>query len=70
MFELTIALCHFANLHSLDLNCTQYLVITDSCQQSLVQLKEDYRPTKYFVKAAGCQKKIKHSKIKMTRDLM
>jgi len=70
MFELTIALCHFANLYSLDLNCTEYFIVTESCQQSLVQLNEDFRSTKYFIKAAGCTKQIKHSKIKMTKDLM
>jgi len=75
MLTLTIALCSFANLYSLDLNCSQYIVTTDNCQQSLVQIEQDYIDTKYFVKVAGCQKKIKHSKInhpdiKMIRDLM
>jgi len=69
MLTLTIALCSFSNLHSLDLNCSQYVVSTENCQQSLVQLKEDFRQTKYFVKVAMCEKKIKHPDIKM-RDLM
>jgi len=70
MLTLTIALCSFANSYSLDLNCYQYIVTTEDCQQSLVQIEQDFSQTKYFVKAAGCTKNIKHSKIKMTRDLM
>jgi len=69
MFELTIALCHFVNLYSTDLNCNRYMVTTDDCQQSLVQIKQDFEFTEQFVKVAMCQKKIKHSDIKM-RDLM
>ena len=68
MFVLAIALCHFANLHSTELQCKTIQVVTDDCATTLVQLKEEYRHTEKFVKMALCIKKIKHTKIQTEKS--
>ena len=64
MFELAIALCHFAGPATTELGCITIRTTTDNCVTALEQLKEDYMGTDQFIKMAMCTKKIKHSKIK------
>jgi len=63
MLILTIALCHFANDYSTDLDCVTTYIPTEDCAATLSQLKDEYRHTEKFVKVALCSKNIKHEKI-------
>ncbi len=63
MFVLAIALCHFANSHSTELDCETIQITTDDCAATLYQLKDEYRHTEKFVKMALCIKNIKYTKI-------
>jgi len=63
MFELAIALCHFAGPATTELSCTTVRTTTDDCVAALEQLKKDYMGEDQFIKLAMCRKKIKHPKI-------
>ena len=63
MFQLAIALCHFAGPATTELTCTTIRTTTDDCVVALEILKEQYDNTEKFIKMAMCTKKIKHTKI-------
>jgi len=63
MFELAIALCHFAGPATTELTCTTIRTNTDDCAETVQILKEQYDNTEKFIKLAMCIKKIKHPKI-------
>ena len=63
MFEIAIALCHFAGPATTELSCTTIRTTTDDCVVAVEQLKEQYDNTEKFIKMAMCIKKIKHPKI-------
>ncbi len=62
MFVL-IALCHFANSYSTELDCVTSYISTEDCTATLREWKEEYKHTEKFVKVALCTKTIKHEKI-------
>ncbi len=57
MFELTIALCHFAGPATTELVCTTIRTNTDDCAGTTQMLKEQYDNTEKFIKLAMCVKK-------------
>ena len=65
MFELAIALCHFAGPATTELSCTTIRTYTDDCVKTVQMLKEQYDNTEKFIKLAMCtkKKKINHPKI-------
>ena len=65
MFELAIALCHFAGPATTELSCTTIRTNTDDCVATVQMLIEQYDNTEKFVKMATCIKKekINHPKI-------
>jgi len=63
MFVLAIALCHFANDFSTEMQCSTIQTVTDDCAETLREQKEEYRHTEKFVKLALCMKQIEHKKI-------
>jgi len=60
---LAIALCHFSNDYSTNLDCSTIQIPTDDCAATLREQKEKYRHTEKFVKMALCIKKQKQPKI-------
>jgi len=58
-----IALCHFSNDFSTELNCVTTYTPTEDCAATLREWKEEYKHTEQFVKVALCTKKIDHKKI-------
>jgi hypothetical protein len=72
MFELAIALCHFAGPATTELSCTTIRTTTDDCVETVQQLAEQYRQEDKFIKMAMCIKKPPKSdypKIQTTKDL-
>ena len=57
MFELAIALCHFAGPATTELTCTTIRTNTDDCVATVQMLKEQYDNTEKFIKLAMCIKK-------------
>jgi len=57
MFQLAIALCHFAGPATTELSCTTIRTTTDDCVEAVEILKDQYDNTEKFIKLAVCTKK-------------
>ena len=69
MFELAIALCHFAGPATTELNCVTIRSITDNCVETVQELKEQYSYEQKFIKLAMCTKKLPPKAYPKIQDL-